>query len=589
MARFIPVKRPDGSEVASDQTVANLGGGKSLADVITSLGTKTLGNIFDAVTDLQGPDSKTLTDVVTSLGSKTLGDIFDAVGGLKGAGSKTLTDVVSASDLTTDAVDSLKGTGAQTLTDVVSASDLTTDAVDSLKGTGSKTLTDVVSASDLTTDAVDSLKGTGSKTLTDIVTSLGTKTLENIFDAVTDLKGSGSKTLTDIVTALGAKTLENIFDAVTDLKGSGSKTLTDVVTALAGLPVSLGAKLSAASLSVTPATDAVVVVAGKSAVGELPTVNPVGVAGVDLSGFKRTLRMDALGQIFATEQDSEVFTASAAAASVLFTADMTNWRSVLLQVTDAGTSCTIIYECSNDQSVWYPVMGNYTNYSVNGTLAAITTDATTATVQIQFPKRAKYFRARVSVYGSGTVSVAYTLSLEDATSAAAISVWGQAAQGSTVNGNPVTIGIESRTSRKNSVTNGGVVRPIGTVDGKLIVRSHSIPENEWQYAAASGGITNTTTAATLVAAQAAGVRNYLTSLQISSDVLGAATEIAIRDGAGGTVLWRGKIGTAGIAGVSTIQFSDPLKSTAATLLEVVTLSASVFGGVYVNAQGYFAP
>jgi len=130
---------------------------------------------------------------------------------------------------------------------------------------------------------------------------------------------------------------------------------------------------------------------------------------------------------------------------------------------------------------------------------------------------------------------------------------------------------------------------ISTADGRQVIRLNSIPENEWQYAAASGGITNTTTAATLVAAQAAGVRNYLTSLQISSDVLGAATEIAIRDGAGGTVLWRGKIGTAGIAGVSTIQFSDPLKSTAATLLEVVTLSASVFGGVYVNAQGYIAP
>ncbi len=132
-------------------------------------------------------------------------------------------------------------------------------------------------------------------------------------------------------------------------------------------------------------------------------------------------------------------------------------------------------------------------------------------------------------------------------------------------------------------------RPISTADGRQVIRLNSIPENEWVYAAASGGITNTTTAVTLVAAQAAGIRNYLTSLQLSSDALGAATEIAIRDGAGGTVLWRGKIGMAGITGVSTIQFSDPLKSTAATLLEVVTLTASVTGGVYVNAQGYIAP
>lgn len=150
-------------------------------------------------------------------------------------------------------------------------------------------------------------------------------------------------------------------------------------------------------------------------------------------------------------------------------------------------------------------------------------------------------------------------------------------------------GIEARTSSKTSVSNATNTRPIATVDGRQVIRLNSIPENEWVYAAASGGITNTTTAVTLVAAQAAGIRNYLTNLQLSSDALGAATEIAIRDGAGGTVLWRGKIGIAGIAGVSNIQFSDPLKSTAATLLEVVTLSASVTGGVYVNAQGYIAP
>ena len=166
---------------------------------------------------------------------------------------------------------------------------------------------------------------------------------------------------------------------------------------------------------------------------------------------------------------------------------------------------------------------------------------------------------------------------------------GYANEGAAITSQPVPIGLEGRTSSKTSVTSGQAVRPISTVDGRQVIRLNSIPENEWVYAAASGGITNTTTAATLVAAQAAGVRNYLTSLQLSSDALGAATEIAIRDGAGGTVLWRGKIGTAGIAGVITIQFSDPLKSTAATLLEVVTLSASVFGGVYVNAQGYIAP
>ena len=109
----------------------------------------------------------------------------------------------------------------------------------------------------------------------------------------------------------------------------------------------------------------------------------------------------------------------------------------------------------------------------------------------------------------------------------------------------------------------------------------------WQYAAASGGISNTTTAVTIKAAHAT-LRNYITSIQIAAEALGAATELAIRDGAGGTVLWRTKIGTGGITAGEAIVFPVPLKGTAATLLEVVTLTASVTGAVYVNCQGFVA-
>ena len=220
--------------------------------------------------------------------------------------------------------------------------------------------------------------------------------------------------------------------------------------------------------------------------------------------------------------------------------------------------------------------------------AGVTVANSTTTSQNIFPKRAKYFRARVSVYGSGTVSVSYSLSLQDIAVASAASVWGQAQQGSSVSGNPVTIGVEARTSNKIGVGNGQVVRPIGTVDGKMIIRQHSIPENEWSYAAASGGILNTTTAVTIKAAASTPYRNYLTSIQVQAEALANATELAVRDGAGGTVLWRIKIPTAGLD-LKQIDFADPLKSSSATLLEVVTLTASGTGAVYFNAQGYTAP
>jgi len=326
------------------------------------------------------------------------------------------------------------------------------------------------------------------------------------------------------------------------------------------------------------------IVGGAAAVGSAPTANPVGVSGIDGSGLKRSLLTDSIGQMMTTEQDSAVFTASADSASVLFTVDMTNWRSVLLQVTSTGSSCTIAYECSNDQLTWVPAS------ALNATIGSAFNPAVTTTTNaalLQIPKRGKYLRARVSVYGSGTVSVAYTATAEDVSTAIGVCAWGTAGEGSSASGNPVTIGIEARTATKTVVSSGQVVRPIGTTDGRLVVRPHSVPELEWSYVAASGGILNTTTAVT-IKANVSSLRNYITSLQVQSEPLTNATELAIRDGAGGTVLWRIKIPTTGLD-LKQIKFDDPIKSTANTLLEVVTLTASGTGAVYVNAQGYVAP
>lgn len=285
------------------------------------------------------------------------------------------------------------------------------------------------------------------------------------------------------------------------------------------------------------------------------------------------------------QADGLTVSGTATSAAVLFTTSMVNYESITVQVTSAGTSCTVIYEQSEDQTTWYSVSG----LSVTNAGASAPSSGTVTAAMYIFPRKGTYFRARVVTYGSGTVALTGALSKTPVNLTVEARLSGYANEGAAITSQPVPICLEGRTSSKTSVASGQAVRPISTADGRQIVRLNSIPENEWQYAAASGGITNTTTAVTLVAAQAAGIRNYLTSLQLSSDALGAATEIAIRDGAGGTVLWRGKIGMAGITGVSTIQFSNPLKSTAATLLEVVTLSASLTGGVYVNAQGYIAP
>lgn len=109
----------------------------------------------------------------------------------------------------------------------------------------------------------------------------------------------------------------------------------------------------------------------------------------------------------------------------------------------------------------------------------------------------------------------------------------------------------------------------------------------WSYAAAASGIVNTTTAVTIKTA-VSGYRNFINSIQVMAEALGTATELAIRDGAGGTVLWRTKIPTGGLP-TTNIEFEEPLVGTAGTLLEVVTLTASTTGAVYFNAQGYVGP
>lgn len=112
--------------------------------------------------------------------------------------------------------------------------------------------------------------------------------------------------------------------------------------------------------------------------------------------------------------------------------------------------------------------------------------------------------------------------------------------------------------------------------------------SEWSYAAASGGILNTTTAVTIKAA-ATGQRNFVTAIQIMAEALGTATEVAIRDGAGGTVLWRTKIGTGGLTQGMSVSFDSPIVGSAGNLLEVLTITATTTGAVYFNAQGYVAP
>lgn len=184
------------------------------------------------------------------------------------------------------------------------------------------------------------------------------------------------------------------------------------------------------------------------------------------------------------------------------------------------------------------------------------------------------------------INAAGNLSAVSSASPLPVAAAGNAAHAATAPTSPLCVGAEARATDR-AVSSGQLTRLTTDLAGKLVTTPFSVPELSWSYAAAAGGILNIATGVTIKAAAGVGVRNYLTGIDLMAEPLGVATELAIRDGAGGAVLWRIKVPTTGMALVS-VNFPKPLRGTANALLEVVTLTASQTGAVYVNAHGYTA-
>ena len=104
----------------------------------------------------------------------------------------------------------------------------------------------------------------------------------------------------------------------------------------------------------------------------------------------------------------------------------------------------------------------------------------------------------------------------------------------------------------------------------------------WSYAAASGGITNTSDVA-LAAAAGAGISNYLETLHVSNAHATTSTEVVVKDGS--TVIWRGYARAAN-ANEILVRFSPPLYGTPNTALNAACITNTT--ATYVNASGFRA-
>lgn len=278
--------------------------------------------------------------------------------------------------------------------------------------------------------------------------------------------------------------------------------------------------------------------------------------------------------------------ATVTSATTVFTQDMTGYAGISVQTISAGTGNSITFETAEDNSTYVSSAG------ILSTAATNQPATTTGNASLyMFPKRGKWFRARVSTYTSGNVTIIYSLhksfpGLYTGTN----SVQGTIASGATQTASPVPTGFDARTSNLTPVTNGQNVYGVSTAVGAQVVYPWSIPEATWSTSAASGGIVNLTTGFQLQAAGASGVRNYLTKLTVSAHgTVTTASEIVVRDGASGTIIWREKL-EAAAQNALTFDFSPPLRGSTATLMEFATLTAmGAASAVYVNAQGYQGP
>lgn len=158
---------------------------------------------------------------------------------------------------------------------------------------------------------------------------------------------------------------------------------------------------------------------------------------------------------------------------------------------------------------------------------------------------------------------------------------GQSAHDAVVAGNPVRIAGRGLSAAYATVATGDTTDLMTTLQGVLTVRQYTIPELEFSYASAAGGVVNTTDVV-LAATAGAGLRRYLCSMGLSNNSA-TATEVVVKDAS--TVIWRGHL-PANAANLH-IDFATPLRTSANAALNFACITTAA--AVYVNAQGYTAP
>lgn len=162
-----------------------------------------------------------------------------------------------------------------------------------------------------------------------------------------------------------------------------------------------------------------------------------------------------------------------------------------------------------------------------------------------------------------------------------LGVGGSVATNVAINANPLNLGAQAVSAENSAVTTARQVQLVADLVGKLIVLPYANPEN-FVSGAISSAMTGTTTTS-LIAAPAAGLRNYITQITVSNSHATVGTDIIIQDGSGGTTLY--VIPSAPAFGGATITFPTPLRQPT-TGLAIFCANVTTGSNTKVSASGY---
>jgi len=188
-------------------------------------------------------------------------------------------------------------------------------------------------------------------------------------------------------------------------------------------------------------------------------------------------------------------------------------------------------------------------------------------------------RVTIASDSTGVVSVddnGSSLTVDGTVSATASGV---AAHDAPVSGNPVRVAGKAINTEGAAVINGDTCDAVTDLTGKQIVLPYANPENF--VSGATGDITGVTSTQ-VIAAGAAGVRNYITHILVQNSHATVGTWVNIQDGSGGTTLYT--IYAPAVGGGASVTLPVPIKTTAATGLFAACVTTGA--NVRVSASGY---